>query len=167
MAKAAIQRSNDGWLQPIERPVLRWLAERMPPWITPDRLTAIGFLGAVICLISYWQAATHPAWFWLATIGLLLNWFGDSLDGTLARYRKIERPRYGYFVDSGLDVAEQFIVPGGVGLSGYIRWDLSFLALSAFLMMSVLTLLRVQVAGVYQLTYGGMGPTEIRVMGIV
>jgi phosphatidylglycerophosphate synthase len=93
-----------------------------------------------------------------------VNWFGDSLDGTVARYRKIERPRYGYFLDNCVDLVEQLLLAVGIGLSGMIRWDLSFLALAAFLMLSVLSLVRQSVSGVFHLAYGGIGPTEMRAM---
>jgi len=161
-----LRRQNDGWLQTLERPTLQWLARHMPACITPDRLTVIGLLGAVLCLVSYALAAHNPCWLWIASLGLAVNWFGDSLDGTLARHRDIQRPRYGYFLDNSVDLVEQFLISIGVGLSGFIRWDLSFLALAAFLMMSVLTLLRVNLNGTYQLTYGGIGPTEMRVAGV-
>lgn len=163
----ALLRQNEGWLGPLERPALAWLAPRMPVWINPDRLSAIGMAGALICLIGYAWAAVNPAGLWLASVGLAVNWFGDSLDGSLARYRKIERPRYGYFLDNSLDVVQQFMITIGVGLSGYLRWDVCLLALSVFLMLSVLTFLRAYIAGVYQLTYGRVGPTEMRVLGIV
>ena len=166
MPNAPLQRLNEGWLQPFERPALQWLASRTPLWMTPDRLTWLGFGGAIICLVGYAWAAWNPVGLWLASAGLVVNWFGDSLDGNVARYRKIERPRYGYFLDNAIDVAQQFIVTVGVGLSGFIRWDLCFLGFSVFLMMSVLTLLRTSVSGIYQLSYGGIGPTEMRVVGM-
>jgi len=167
MPTVTAQRTNTGWLEPLERPTLTALAARMPPWVNPDILTAIGFVGALITFSTYALSASNPAWLWVASFGLIVNWFGDSLDGTLARYRKIERPRYGYFLDNAIDLVQQFLLTVGIGLSGYIRWELCFLALSVFLMMSVLSLLRSHVSGVFQLSYGGVGPTEMRVMFIV
>lgn len=167
MATAPLQRTNTGWLEPLERPALAALAARMPGWATPDHLTALGFAGCVITFAGYALAAVDAAWLWVASIGLVVNWFGDSLDGTLARFRQTERPNYGYFLDNSIDLVMQFLLAAGIGISGYIRWDLSFLALSVFLMMSVLTLLRAKISGVFQLSYGGVGPTEMRVLFIL
>ncbi len=164
---ATPQRSNTAWLWPLERPTFVALAQRMPSWVTPDILTGIGFVGALITFGGYVLAAREPAWLWLASAGLVVNWFGDSLDGNLARYRKIERPRYGYYLDQAIDLVMQLLLATGIALSGYIYGELSFLALSVFLMMSVLTLLRENISGVFQLAYGGIGPTEMRVMFII
>jgi phosphatidylglycerophosphate synthase len=164
---ATPQRSNTAWLWPLERPTLVALAQRMPSWVTPDILTGVGFAGALITFAGYVLAAREPAWLWLASAGLVVNWFGDSLDGNLARYRKIERPRYGYYLDQAIDLVMQLLLATGIALSGYIYGELSFLALSVFLMMSVLTLLRENISGVFQLAYGGIGPTEMRVMFII
>jgi phosphatidylglycerophosphate synthase len=108
-------------------------------------------------------SGTHPALLWLATLGLAINWFGDSLDGTLARLRKIERPRYGYYLDNAIDCIAALLLALGIGFSGYIRFDLCLLGLSAYMMMSALTFLRANVAGVFQISYGGVGPTEMRI----
>jgi archaetidylinositol phosphate synthase len=167
MTAATQQRTNTGWLAPLERPMLAALAAKMPAWVTPDVLTGIGFVGSVVTFGGYALASQHPKWLWIASAGLLVNWFGDSLDGTLARYRKIERPRYGYFLDNAIDLVMQFLLAAGIAISGFIRSDLCFVALSVFLMMSVLSLLRANISGVFQLSYGGIGPTEMRVMFIL
>ena len=166
MATASPQRTNNGWLEPLERPTLVALSARMPAWVTPDILTAIGFAGSLITFGAYAVSGNDPAWLWVASLGLIVNWFGDSLDGNLARYRKIERPRYGYFLDNAIDLVMQFLLAAGIAMSGYIRPELCFLALSIFLMMSVLSLLRANTSGVFQLSYGGIGPTEMRAMFI-
>jgi phosphatidylglycerophosphate synthase len=139
----------------------------MPRWVTPDALTFVGVVGAVVTFVGYAYSASHPALLWLATLGLAINWFGDSLDGTLARLRKIERPRYGYYLDNAIDCAAALLLAVGVGLSGYVRFDLCLLALSAYLMMSSLTFLRANVSGVFQISYGGVGPTEVRIGFVV
>jgi archaetidylinositol phosphate synthase len=167
MTAATQRRTNTGWLEPLERPTLATLASKMPAWVTPDVLTGIGFVGSVVTFGGYALASQHPQWLWIASAGLLVNWFGDSLDGTLARYRKIERPRYGYFLDNAIDLVMQFLLAAGIAISGFIRSDLCFIALSVFLMMSVLSLLRANISGVFQLSYGGVGPTEMRVMFIM
>lgn len=160
--KGAPKRRNDSWLGVLERPALLWLAARMPQWITPDRLTALGLAGAAISLVGYALAARHPAWLFLASAGLAVNWFGDSLDGSLARQRGIERPRFGYFLDNSVDLIAQFLIAVGFGLSGLVRWDLSFLALSVILMIGSLSLIRAANDGVHNLTNAGMGLTELR-----
>ncbi len=110
------KRVNDILLGPLERPALHWLAAHMPAWITPDICTLIGLGGAVMTLAGYGLSNVHPGFLWLASLGFLINWFGDSLDGTLARHRHIERPRYGYFVDHTTDAAVQVMIFLGLGL---------------------------------------------------
>ena len=167
MPAATPKRTNNGWLEPLERPALAALAARMPSWVTPDFLTAIGFAGSLMTFCAYVLAGWDATWLWVASLGFVVNWFGDSLDGTLARYRQIERPRYGYFLDNAIDLITQLLLAAGIALSGFIYGELSFLALSVFLMMSVLSLLRANVSGVFQLSYGGVGPTEMRAMFII
>jgi phosphatidylglycerophosphate synthase len=162
-----LQRSNTGWLEPLESPTLAALAARMPSWVAPNHLTALGFAGSIVTFASYVLAGGDAKWLWVASIGLVVNWFGDSLDGSLARFRGIERPKYGYFLDNSIDLVMQFLLAAGIGISGFIRVDLCFLALSVFLMMSVLTLLRANISGVFQLSYGGVGPTEMRMLFIM
>ena len=149
-----------------ERPLLIWIAGRLPAWISPDGLTAIGFAGAVICAGGYALAPRAPWALALASLGLVINWFGDSLDGTLARVRRIERPRYGYFLDNGLDMLEQLVIAAGLAVSGYVRSDVCFVALSVLLMMSSLSALKAFVSPVHQMAYGGIGLTELRLAGV-
>ncbi len=162
-----VRRSNTGWLQGIETFALSWLVKRLPRWTTPNLLTTLGFVGAAIVFSGYALARWEPGWLWLASAGFLINWFGDSLDGTLARYRKIERPKFGYFLDNTLDVIEQFMLAVGIGISGFIRWDLAFLALSVFLMISILSFVRATVSGEFRIAYGGMGLTEMRLAFVI
>jgi archaetidylinositol phosphate synthase len=159
-----VQRSNNGILEPFETPALRWLAARVPNWVTPNGLTAIGFLGALGVFASYALSASHPALLWLASAGLFMNWLGDSLDGTLARYRGIERPRYGFYLDNAIDVPEQLLLALGLALSGIFRVELAFLALIVFYMMSILTLIRAKTMGEFTLAYVGLGTTELRIL---
>jgi archaetidylinositol phosphate synthase len=159
-----IQRSNSGLLEPFETPALQWLAIRTPKWVTPDVLTAIGFLGALGVFASYALSADHPALLWLASAGLFINWLGDSLDGTLARYRGIERPRYGFYLDNAIDVPEQLLLALGLALSGIFRVELALLGLIAFYMMSILTLIRAKTVGEFTLAYVGLGTTELRLL---
>jgi archaetidylinositol phosphate synthase len=118
---------------------LAWLAKRLPLRISPDHLTAIGFVGAVIAAIGYAMSGSRADFLWLASLGLVINWFGDSLDGTVARLRRMERPRYGYYLDNSVDCIAQLLLAFGIGLSGYVRFDLCLFALVAYLMVSALS----------------------------
>ena len=160
-------RVNDILLGPLERPALRWLAAHMPAWMTPDILTVIGLGGSVLIFASYVLTNVHPAFLWLASLGFVINWFGDSLDGTLARYRKIERPKYGFFVDHTIDALSELMVVLGLGLTPFIRFDVAAVALIAYLLVSVLVYVRTYVEGVFQISYGKLGPTEMRAILIL
>lgn len=157
------KRSNRGLLQSLERPALLWLVRHIPGWVTPNILTGVGFIGACIAAASYWFSSWHPEFLWLATIGLLINWYGDSLDGTLARFRQIERPRYGYFLDQNLDAFAQLLLAAGFGLSGYIRFEITMFAAATFFLLSISSLVQAIVSDVFELTCYGIGLTEIRV----
>ena len=163
MRTASPTRWNEGFFQPLERPALAWLAAHMPRSVTPDHLTGIGFTGAILAFIGYAASGSDPAFLWVATLGLVVNWFGDSLDGNVARFREIERPRYGYYLDNSIDCIAQLLLTIGIGLSGYVRFDLCLLALVAYLMVSILSFIRASVAGVFQISYAAVGPTEVRV----
>jgi phosphatidylglycerophosphate synthase len=163
----SIHRSNQGLLEPLETPALHWLAAHAPVWVTPDRLTGVGFFGAIIVFVGYVLVQMHPGWVWIATAGLAINWLGDSVDGTLARYRGIERPRFGYYLDNSIDVLEQLLVVLGLALSGILKSDLALLGLVVFFMMSILTLIRDKVVGEFMLAYNGIGLTELRVLFVI
>jgi archaetidylinositol phosphate synthase len=165
--KSMPQRDNDTFLQPLELPTLIWLAQRIPAWVTPNQLTVIGFLGACLSAIGYVLSRWHPAYLWLASLGLLINWFGDSLDGSLARVRKIERPRYGFFLDQNLDAFEQLLFAVGFGLSGFIRFELAMVALAAYFLLSILSLVRAVVTNVFAMAYGKIGLTETRIIFLI
>jgi archaetidylinositol phosphate synthase len=156
------RRSNEGLLQPLERPALLWMVQRIPNWVTPNFLTGVAFIGTCIAAAAYVLSRWQPAFLWLATAGLLVNWFGDSLDGTLARFRQIERPRYGFFLDQNLDAFEQLLIAIGIGFSGFIRFELAMLTLAAYFLMSILSLVRAVVSNVFGMTYFGIGLTELR-----
>jgi archaetidylinositol phosphate synthase len=156
------KRVNDILLGPLERPALKWLAAHSPARLTPDFFTAVGILGTLIILAGYILSRYNPLFFWLATFGFIVNWYGDSLDGTLARYRHIERPNFGFFVDHITDAIGQVFIFVGLGLSPFVTFNIACLALVAFLLMSVLAYLRIFVVGEFKLSYGKLGPTEAR-----
>jgi archaetidylinositol phosphate synthase len=163
----AHKRINDILLGPIERPALQWLAAHMPAWVTPDHLTAVGFAGSLIIFSGYALTLIHPAFLWLASLGFVINWFGDSLDGTLARYRDIQRPRYGYFIDHTMDSLSEMLVFLGLGLSPYVRFDLAAMALIGYMLMSILVYITTYVNGEFKISYAKIGPTEMRVLAIL
>jgi phosphatidylglycerophosphate synthase len=151
----------------FERRFLPWMALRLPPWVTPDGLTAWGLISAVLILISYLLAINHPAWLWGASVGLVLHWYFDSLDGTLARVRKIERPNYGYYIDHMADVIASLAILIGLGSTPWMRLSTALFVLSGYLAMSVHTHVYAHVTGVFQMGKGGLGPTEIRLILIL
>ena len=147
-----------------EKRLLIWLAERLPAWVTPDLLTGVGVFGAAVVFAGYALSNIAPAYLWLSTLGLVINWFGDSVDGTLARVRHIERPKYGFYVDHTLDVVSEGLIFLGIGVSPYVRFDVACLAYIAYLGISVLIYVRAFVDGVFKITYGRLGPTELRIL---
>lgn len=161
------KRINDIVLGSLERPALQWLAAHMPAWMTPDMCTVIGVLGALMTLTGYVLSNQYPIFLWLASFGFLVNWFGDSLDGTLARHRHIERPRYGYFVDHAVDLVCQVLIFVGLGLSPYVNFHVASLALVSYILLAALIFLRTHVAGEFKISYGGLGPTESRAVAVV
>src|SRR5574339_892610 len=111
------RRVNDILLGPLERPTLKWLAAHMPAWVTPDICTIIGVLGAILTSLSYVLTVLDNNFLWLASLGFVINWFGDSLDGTLARHRRIERPIYGFFLDHTIDAVSGTMIFLGLGIT--------------------------------------------------
>jgi phosphatidylglycerophosphate synthase len=161
------KRVNDILLGPLERPALRWLATHLPTWVTPDLCTSIGVLGAIIIMVSYILTGINRNFLWLASLGFVINWFGDSLDGTLARFRGIERPIYGFFIDHVTDAATEVMIFLGLGMTPYVRFDVACLILIAYLLLSVLVYVRTCVVGEFRISYSRLGPTEIRVLAIL
>jgi archaetidylinositol phosphate synthase len=161
------KRVNNIFLGPLERPALQWLAAHMPVWVTPDTCTAVGVVGALLTMIGYGLSNYNPNYLWLASLGFIINWLGDSLDGTLARYRRIERPRYGFYIDHITDVVCQLMIFLGLGLSPYVSFNIACLALIGYLLLSVLVYVRTYVVGEFKISYGGLGPTESRAIAIL
>lgn len=160
-------RINDIFLGPLERPALQWLAARMPAWVTPDTCTLVGVMGAVLTAISYGLSNLHPGFLWLASLGFIVNWLGDSLDGTLARHRRIERPLYGYFVDHTTDMLAQVMILIGLGSTPYVTFNIACLMLVSYLLLSGMVYLRTYVVGEFKISYGGWGPTESRAVAVL
>ena len=161
------RRVNDILLGPLERPALKWLAEHSPVWITPDTLTLVGFIGTVVITISYLLTRLHPGFLWLASLGYIINWYGDSLDGTLARHRHIERPRFGFFIDHTMDAIGELMVVLALGISPFVRFELACLVLIGYQLMSNVVFIITCVSGEFRISYGKLGPTEVRVLLIL
>lgn len=160
------KRVNDILLGPLERPVLKWFARHMPAWINSDILTGLGVFGAFLILVSYALTNLDRNYLWLANLGFVINWFGDSMDGTLARHRQLQRPKYGFFVDHTVDSFNEVLIFLAIGLSPFMRFEIACLALVGYLLMSVLVFVRTCVTGEFRISYGKLGPTEVRVIAV-
>lgn len=147
-----------------EKRLIAWICPRMPAWFTPDRLTAIAMIAAFVIGAGYALSNFHPAWLALAVAGYFVHWFGDSFDGSIARYRKIERPRFGYFIDHSADGFAVLVMLGGIGTSPYLRVDVAMFTVAAYLLLAVHTFLLAKVAGDFPLSHMGAGPTELRLI---
>jgi phosphatidylglycerophosphate synthase len=152
---------------PAERKVLAWFAEKLPLWIHPDHLTAIGLMSMLLAGASYASARWHRSGLILASIFIVLNWFGDSLDGTLARIRQCQRPRYGFYVDHVIDTVGTFFLMGGLALSGYLNWPIALGMYISFLVLAIESYLAAYALRTFRLSCGKFGPTEIRILLIL
>jgi len=151
-------------LATAEKTLLIAIARRLPPWLSSDHLTLLGLLAMPAAGLAFALIPVAPwaaAWF---VVALALNWFGDSLDGTLARVRQHQRPRYGYYVDHVVDAAGAICLFGGLALSGYMHPLVAMGLLVAYLVMSVEIYLAAHVLGEFRITYFQMGPTELRIL---
>ena len=165
-SKAADKRFNESFLASHERRLLQAIAPRLPQWVTPNQLTGFGVFGAFVVMLGYIFSRWDMAWLWLSNFGLLLHWFGDSLDGTIARLRKIERPRYGFYLDQVIDTIGSLMISLGIGFCPAARMDLSLLVLVVFFMLSIQVYVRNIVDREFHVAVGGLGPTEMR-LGIL
>jgi phosphatidylglycerophosphate synthase len=165
--KKTASRIQTSILNPYEKKILVFLAERMPARVTSDMLTAVGFIGALIIATGYALSNRDLNWLWLASFGFVVNWFGDSLDGTLARVRNARRETYGFFIDHNVDVINECLMFMGVGLSPLVNMTFMMGVLVAYLMLSVYVYIDCYLKGEHRLTYGGLGPTEFRLLAIL
>ncbi|MEO7786771.1 MAG: CDP-alcohol phosphatidyltransferase family protein [Sphingomicrobium sp.] len=163
VASEPLTRIQRNVLARSERSLLNAMCARMPVWVTPDLLTAIGVGGAIIIFAGYALSGFNPAFLWLAIAGYAVQWFGDSMDGSLARFRKIERPSFGYFLDHSCDGLTSLLILVGIGLSPFVRLDVALLALAGYLLLSVHAYLSARVLGELKLSYLNAGPTELRI----
>jgi archaetidylinositol phosphate synthase len=157
-------RSLTSVLAPLEKRCLIWLAHRMPPWVNSDHLTALALVAMLAAGASYWLASITPLGLVLAVVSLAVNWFGDSLDGTLARVRQHQRPRYGFYVDHVVDAFGAAFLLGGLALSGYMNPIVALGLLAAYLMLCVEVFLATHCVGTFTMSFFKVGPTELRIL---
>ena len=157
-------RAQVSLLAPLEKKVLVWMAHRMPPFINSDHLTLLGFLSLLGAGLSYWYARYNKAGLLMVCGFLALNWFGDSLDGTLARVRNRQRPRYGFYVDHVVDMFGTFFLVSGLALSGYMSSRIAFGCLLAYFMLSIEVYLATYTIGTFHLSFWKFSPTELRIL---
>jgi phosphatidylglycerophosphate synthase len=151
-------------LAPLEKRTLIWLAHRLPRWVNSDHLTALALAAMVLAGASYWLARWTPVGLLLVIACLAVNWFGDSLDGTLARVRNQQRPRYGFYVDHVVDALGIFFLIGGMALSGYMSPLIAAGLLIAYFMLCIEVYLATYSLGTFKMSYFRVGPTELRII---
>lgn len=154
-------------LNGIEKKALVWMAERLPKWVSSDMLTYIGTLGAILIGAGYILSGKNINFLWLSCFGFVVNWFGDSLDGTVARVRKAQRPIYGYYLDHTIDCVNEGFMFIGVGLSWLIRIELAMMIYIMYLFLTINVSINAHLKSEFRLTYAKLGPTEFRVIAIL
>jgi phosphatidylglycerophosphate synthase len=157
-------REHGSFLASAEKAALVWMAHRLPSWINSDHLTLLGFFSMLLAAASYAAAHQHSVALVIVVIALFGNWLGDSLDGTLARVRNQQRPRYGFYVDHVLDIVGTSFLLGGLALSGYMNPLLALAMLAAYSTVAAEEFLATHVRRVFHLSFFGFGPTELRII---
>lgn len=160
-------RLQHSFLAVPEKRLLVWVAERTPSWINSDHLTILGFAAQLLTGLSYALARANRAWLLVAIAFLILNWFGDSMDGTLARVRQKQRPRYGFYVDHMLDSIGTVVLMGGLAVSGFMSPVIAVGLLTLFLLLSIQSYLATYTFGEFRMSFWSFGPTELRLLLIV
>jgi len=157
-------RIQTSLLSAAEKRFLVWMARRLPRWVTSDQLSALALLSMLGAGASYWLAAFHPIGLVLVVCCLAANWFGDSLDGTLARVRATERPRFGYYVDHVIDAVGTLFLLGGLALSGYMSPIVALALLAAYFLVLIEVYLATHVLKTFRMDVFFIGPTELRIV---
>ena len=159
-----IKRIQENVLARQERRLLNWICPRLPQWVTPDQLTSLALIAAGFVFAGYALSVYDRNWLWMSVAGYVVHWFGDSLDGSLARHRSIERPRYGYFVDHSADALGALFIVAGIGASPYVRLDISLIALAGYYLLAIHAFLSARVVNELKLSHIAAGPTELRLI---
>ena len=158
------ERAQVSLLAPLEKRALVWMARHAPAWVHPDHLTALGLLSLAGAGLSYWYARYDPLGLMLVIGFLCLNWLGDSLDGTLARVRNRQRPRYGFYVDHVIDAFGTFFLLAGLSQSGYMSEGIAAGLLIVYFMLSIEVYLATYTIGTFHLSFWKLSPTELRLL---
>ena len=164
MADKKALRIQNSILNGAEKKALAWLAERQPKWVVSDMLTLVGIIGALMIGAGFVLCSKNINWLWLSIAGFVVNWYGDSLDGTLARVRNTQRPLYGYYLDHTVDCFNEAFMFLGLGLSYLMRLDIALMILIVYLFLTVNVSVNAHLKSEFKLTYGKLGPTEFRVI---
>lgn len=154
-------------LNGLEKKILVWMAERQPRWVTSNFLSFIGFVGAVVIAIGFILSDKNINYLWISSLGLLINWYGDSMDGTLARVRNTQRPLFGYYLDHILDGVNESIMFIGAGISALMHMPLALLVLLLYLLITINVSINAHLRREFKLTYLKLGPTEFRIAIII
>src|SRR5215207_6887246 len=158
------EREPNFLLAGFERPTLIWIAGRLPRWVLPDDMTIVGVAAAFGICAAYQLSNDGTGWLWVASGLLVIQWLGDSLDGTLARVREIQRPKYGYYIDHLVDAVSTAAIGIGLGLSPFMLLSIATLIVVAYLILSINVYLESYAFGRFALGYGRIGPTEVRIV---
>jgi phosphatidylglycerophosphate synthase len=158
------QRINQSLTASLEKRGLEWMAQRAPHWLTSDQLTALGLAAQIGAGLSYALSRYNHYALLLVIACIALNWFGDSMDGTLARVRRKSRPRYGFYVDHIVDAFGAIALMSGLALSGFVHWQIAIGMLVGFLLLSCESYLATYTLSQFQMSQGLFGPTEIRIL---
>ena len=161
------RRINRSLTAGVEKRALTWMAERTPRWVTSDGLTLLGLLAQIGAGVFYALSRYNDAGLAGVIVCIVLNWFGDSMDGTLARVRNQQRPRYGFYVDHMVDILGATAMMCGLGFSGFLRWQVAMAMLISFLLLSAESYLAAYTLSCFEMSQGMFGPTEIRILLIV
>lgn len=164
MATPRETRIHTSLLAAVEKRCLIWMAERLPAWVSSDQLTALGAVAMLGAGVSYWVGGSQPLVLLVVVLMLAVNWFGDSLDGTLARVRKQERPKYGFYVDHVLDVVGMLFLFSGLVLGGFMTPLVGAALLVAYYLLNVEIALATHTVGTFKISYWKIGPTELRIL---
>lgn len=154
-------------LNGVERKALIWMAVRMPRWVTSDMLSMVGMVGAFVVATGYILSIRDINYLWISSLGFLIHWFGDSMDGTLARVRHTQRPLYGFYIDHTLDAITELIMFAGIGFSWLMRLDIALMAFIVYLLMTLNVTINTHLKSEFRLTYAKLGPTEFRVLMVI
>ena len=161
------ERIQTSFLNGLEKKALVWLANRQPRWVTSDLLTWTGTFGSLLIALGYILSNINVNWLWLSTFGLIVNWYGDSLDGTLARVRNTQRPIYGYYLDHTVDGINETLMFLGIGLSPFLNLYTAMAMLIVYLQLTLNVSMNAHLKAEFKLTYAGLGPTEFRLVAIL